>query len=52
MAGKPKDSGSTWTEEQRAGQTGLNAALDAARRAPVQGKEVPASARRAGRMDN
>ncbi|WP_329020542.1 hypothetical protein [Streptomyces sp. NBC_01601] len=51
MASKSQDTGSKWTPEQRTGQAGLNAALNAARQAPVQGKEVPANARRSGRMD-
>jgi hypothetical protein len=44
-------SGGSWTPKQKAGQDGLNARLQAARSAPVEGREVPEEARRSGRTD-
>ena len=52
MASKPKDTGSNWTQNQQTGQAKLNDALNSTRRAPAQGNDVPAKARRTGSMDN
>ncbi|MFI1169198.1 hypothetical protein ACH4UM_37965 [Streptomyces sp. NPDC020801] len=57
MLGRSKNTGSStsgdrWTPKQRTGQDGLNARLQAARTAPVEGREVPEQARRSGRMDD